>query len=742
MSVLVEAISVLVTRPTIENKYPGGLQKYIEDCPNSTFCMDDHLTRVGFMTPADVSQFVGRLQIKGLGFITEGQFVEIAVVDQHRGFTANCDWLDFSKNEDGISFCTLKGEPVASIATPKDWNLHRAQTLSFVDGSSGEARFKFLRNHDGVEVIWDRIRNKKVFVGRTNDKPSTKSAKNALPTKPIVKKSDEWEIGDRLAGRWEIHNIVKTGGMGIVFIVYDEQSNEPLAVKTFKDEAFIRNSELETRFRREATVWMELGSHPNITEAKMVESINGKPHLFLEYVGGGDLGQLIGSPKLTSDLPRVLRFGIQFCDGMSYAASKGLAVHRDIKPANCLVSHDDTLRITDFGLAKILSVEDSEFETIDSRMTLARILNRNNPEFLIAPSGLPLSHDDVDLTRTGSGGGTATHMAPEQFENLKDVSVRADVYSFGVTLFQMITGRLPFTGRSSEEYLISRLTQETPNPMSGIEVLDSLVMHCLEIEPNDRPRDFVEIREKLVNAYELVTGSPAPEPPNPSLEKLERVADKGVSLARLGLFDEAIQCWEKVLADDPNCAPACSAIASAYASKGEFPLALKFHDRAIEIAPNNWDVWQAKGRTFNAMSALDRAIECYDRSLSFDDTDASCWYDRGVSLNAKGDMHAAMESWNTAIRLEPYHEQAWANLGAAYMELRRHSESLECLERALKLNPIDEMALFNLGVLFAYRLKEYSKGLECFKKSLDLGFRNADAGIRYCHSKLDFDTSE
>jgi hypothetical protein len=88
----VEAISVIVRISTIEQKYKGGLAQYRRDCPNKTFCADKHLTRVGFMVPPDVEQYVLGLEQQGFIFQREGSFVDIAIVDQRQGFTAVCDW--------------------------------------------------------------------------------------------------------------------------------------------------------------------------------------------------------------------------------------------------------------------------------------------------------------------------------------------------------------------------------------------------------------------------------------------------------------------------------------------------------------------------------------------------------------------------------------------------------------------------------------------------------------------------
>lgn len=141
--------------------------------------------------------------------------------------------------------------------------------------------------------------------------------------------------------------------MGIVYVVYDREFREALAAKTFQEEAFARNPGTAERFMREARAWVSLDIQQNVTRARFVQQIDAKPFIFLEYVSGGDLGSWIGTPRLTEDLPQVLRFAIQFCDGMTYALSRGIKAHRDIKPQNCLITEDRTLKVTDFGLAKV-----------------------------------------------------------------------------------------------------------------------------------------------------------------------------------------------------------------------------------------------------------------------------------------------------------------------------------------------------------------------------------------------------
>src|SRR5262245_10680974 len=125
----------------------------------------------------------------------------------------------------------------------------------------------------------------------------------------------EWKINDLIDNRWQVYDI-KRGGMGIVYIVYDREERSARALKTFQDQIFNLNPIIADRFTQEALIWIGLDIHPNVVQAGFVERIEDKPFLLLEYVAGGDLSGWINTPRLLEDLPQVLRFAMQFCDGM------------------------------------------------------------------------------------------------------------------------------------------------------------------------------------------------------------------------------------------------------------------------------------------------------------------------------------------------------------------------------------------------------------------------------------------
>src|SRR5262249_10352756 len=159
-------------------------------------------------------------------------------------------------------------------------------------------------------------------------------------------------VGDWIGNRFQVFDIHE-GGMSLVYVVNDhlgEPGRKVVALKTLRNE-LLRSSIRIRRFAAECRLWAQLGEHPNIVHAYSVEIIDERPYVLLELIQGGDLYRWIGTPRL--DLPRILRFGHQFCVGMEHALRQGLHCHRDIKPGNLLVTEDETLKITDFGLARV-----------------------------------------------------------------------------------------------------------------------------------------------------------------------------------------------------------------------------------------------------------------------------------------------------------------------------------------------------------------------------------------------------
>jgi serine/threonine protein kinase len=392
----------------------------------------------------------------------------------------------------------------------------------------------------------------------------------------------DFRAGETIEHRWEVENVFR-GGMGLVYVVTDRRTGERLAAKTYRDDRFAADPALAARFEREAFAWIRLGAHPNVVEAKYVKTIRNRPFLFLEYVPGGSLLQRL---PLT-DLGLVRQLAIEFCTGMIHAANSGIVAHRDIKPENCLLGNAD-LKVADFGMVKVFDDLDVPFD----QPFVIRVPDCERPESEPDEPGtvddtLPSRLRSLSLlvTRTGVAAGTPCYMAPEQFDDFKRVGVQADIYSFGVMLFQMITGRLPFAGRNLLEY--RALHQRMAPPKVGMgepaclswvaahererefyrhagidlakdglpQALAGIVDRCLAKDPGQRYGDFGEVREALRHAeprhpdltygQEALVESPVPRRARP-LTGFELFASASKCL-ELGLRGRALAALDRLI---------------------------------------------------------------------------------------------------------------------------------------------------------------------------------------------------
>jgi hypothetical protein len=168
MSVLAEAINVIVRRSTLERKYLGGVAQYERDCPNGTFCMDAQLTRVGFMAPPDVQAFVERLTRLGLVFHDGEQFVDIAVVDEYQGPMAPCSWLQGGRHPAGFTAVWHVGADPSPMACPAGWQIGQSSKLNFVPTSQFASRLLPLAKEGALDVVLDYSTGRQLYIGRTS----------------------------------------------------------------------------------------------------------------------------------------------------------------------------------------------------------------------------------------------------------------------------------------------------------------------------------------------------------------------------------------------------------------------------------------------------------------------------------------------------------------------------------------------------------------------------------------------
>jgi len=273
-------------------------------------------------------------------------------------------------------------------------------------------------------------------------------------------------------GSYEIVSRIGAGGMGEVFRARDTKLGRDVAIKVLPA-AYAADRERVARFRREAQLVASL-NHPNIAAIYGLEESDGAVALALELVSGDDLAQRLKHGAIPVD--EVIAMARQIAEGLEAAHEKGI-VHRDLKPANVKLTDDGTVKILDFGLAKAFEGENQEGSNeLSQSPTISR-----------------------PMTAAGMILGTAAYMSPEQARG-KTVDKRSDIWSFGVMLFEMLTGRRLFTGETISDTLAAVLREEVDLqalPAETPQSLRRILERCLERDPKKRLRDIGEVRVAL-----------------------------------------------------------------------------------------------------------------------------------------------------------------------------------------------------------------------------------------------------
>ncbi len=287
--------------------------------------------------------------------------------------------------------------------------------------------------------------------------PGVKPLKAAsLPANPGPR------IGPTQIGRYQIRGEIGRGAMGAVYLANDPQTQEKVAIKTMALQREFEGDALQDaqqRFMREAQMAGRL-AHPDIVRIYESGEDQGLAFIAMEYVDGTDLGFFTKQPHLLP-VRQVLFIVARVADALAYAHTQGIT-HRDIKPANIMVDLDKGLvKVMDFGVARVT---------------------------------------DAARTRTGVVLGTPSYMSPEQLSG-QNIDGRSDLYSLGVTLFQLLTGQMPYQTQNMAS-LMRAISQEIPPPVSTIRPdlpagLDDVVALALQKHPNTRYSNGHQLAEDL-----------------------------------------------------------------------------------------------------------------------------------------------------------------------------------------------------------------------------------------------------
>lgn len=224
-------------------------------------------------------------------------------------------------------------------------------------------------------------------------------------------------------GPYETVSVLGSGGMAVVYKARDPAANRLVALKVLALR-LAADAEFVARFEREVKATSAL-CHPNIVASFGAGSDQGRPYLAMEYVEGESLGELLDRQGALPE-GRALELARAIASALAYAHSQGV-IHRDVKPDNVLLGKDGAIKLTDFGLAKLL-------------------------------------REDLRLTQSGIAIGTPHYISPEQVSASRYIDHRADLYGLGALLFHMVTGQVPFAGRNNNEIMLKHLEGKLRDP--------------------------------------------------------------------------------------------------------------------------------------------------------------------------------------------------------------------------------------------------------------------------------------
>jgi serine/threonine-protein kinase len=267
-----------------------------------------------------------------------------------------------------------------------------------------------------------------------------------------------------LDGRYTLERKIGEGGMARVYVGRDLRLNRRVAIK-IPHPHIIADGDFLSRFRHEAQAAAML-AHPNLVDVYDVGQDGDTHYIVMEYVEGTDLKTLINR-EAPLPITQAIAIAAQIARGLHAAHRVGL-VHRDVKPQNVIVTPDGTVHITDFGVAK--------------------------------------SHLSTAMTETGVSFGTVDYISPEQAQGLP-AGPQADIYALGVVLYEMLTGRLPFTGTNAVAIAMKHVAEAPPSPRAlNRQIpphLEALIMRALAKDPNQRPRSADEFERLLSGVSQL-----------------------------------------------------------------------------------------------------------------------------------------------------------------------------------------------------------------------------------------------
>ena len=464
------------------------------------------------------------------------------------------------------------------------------------------------------------------------------------------------------------------GGMGIVYEAVDLNLDRTVAIKVLSPEAVGDEVALQ-RFLREARAAAKL-NHPNITTIHDIQKVNHTIFIVMEYVSGETLAQIMDLRRLEQE--EILSIALQITEGLQEAHRKNV-IHRDVKPENIMISADGHVKIMDFGLAKVRG---------ESRLT----------------------KDEFSM-------GTIDYIAPEQISHEHEVDCHSDIFSFGILLYEMVTGDLPFKGEHDWAVLYAILNNE-PLPIDRTQTeippeLERLIFKCLQKAPQDRFQSVNEISRELKKITKNFT---------PSLRATVKKSNKKVLFVLAGLMIGLMIAFFGIRFMLIKSPVKLNNQAVELYLRGEIRPATQLLYEVLRKDNGYSSAWSNLGMIYLAHQNYDSTIFCAQNAILYDSTNLSAYFILARALEKSEKLNEALSIYQQALQQDSTALSAYNGAALALINLGREDEAIELLKSGLLKNESAQQngyIMKNLGLAY-FRKKQFNEATNYLVRAAEL----------------------
>lgn len=473
---------------------------------------------------------------------------------------------------------------------------------------------------------------------------------------------------------------VQSGGFSNVYTVIDLNEMKPYCLKENRALPGDENSKNKD-LKLEAEISLSFGYHPHLVTTHSVFYFKNRLHLLTEYLPGTSLNFRLKENPL--DLRTALKFALHICSAMLHARSIFPDfIHGDIKPGNCLITEDNQLKLSDFGQS---------------------VINQSSHK------------KDKNLP-----GGTYYYMSPEMFDPANTNRDFSDIYAFGVTLFEMLTGICPFSGSSRKE--IAEQHRHSPPSFNLLkdnglpESVIKLISACLEKNPSSRPKDFAEIESELKKIYKKELKESAPKTEN-FKASVKELIEQSVAFSELGYYERALSYINKALIKDKFSVEALAQKAILLLRQNQAEKALQLSQKAFSENENCFSTLFVHAKILFNLERIDESFKCLEKAMRIEPNNVSVLNLKGEVLWQKGQIYQALKCFEKSLVIDNSQMFALEKMAQIYF-----SESF--IEKALNISEIGlekdsrNVCLHKISGDIYYLQNQKIKAIESYKKVL------------------------